>query len=832
MKICILIFLSVILVAGGAEPVRCQLASEGKALQQIIVGAGASDATKESAGELAEFLGRISGAEFKVEVGDGRTGLAVGCVSDFPKPPVAIDFGDGLLKREDYLLRSHGQGAYLIGASDLAVSHAVWDVLYRLGVRQFFPGETWEIVPSTPEPVIAVDALESPSFHTRRIWYNWGFWDHNQVPYEQWCRRNRAVKGFDLNSGHSYGNIWSANRAAFDAHPEFYAQIEGKREHRGGDTKFCIGDVGLRKLIVDYAVRTMKAQPNLDSLSMDPSDGGGWCECDKCKKIGSVSDRVVILANEVAVAINAIGVGTKAVGIYAYNEHSAPPSVRVHPQVIPSATTAFIRGGFSFDQIVEGWQAKGATMGVYDYLSVVAWDWNLPRGGKASSPASLANFLPHIHRMGVRFYDAESGDCWGPCGLGYYVASQLLWDINLAGKTDALVADFLEKSFGSARAPMQVFYDLITEDQQRRSPADLLGRMYRQLGIAREAAHDSAVLKRIEALILYTRHAELYYAFAAGKGSVDDVARHAYRMRGTMMVHSYGLWCRLISQQAALTLDHPLKDDSPFSREDIDRILAEGIANNEPVELNFESRTFSDKLVPAAEALKLTSVATGYFPQAPQDQQHYAIWIPEGAGSLDLDVTVNKVWANRQPKMTLTSPLEVSLQPVAEDESYLPDGKPRTLHLKTPFSGLHRVETLDGGDNTSIVWPTGMPVTIESGIDTPGITSHFRGEWTLVFYVPRGTKEIGGWASRIANWAPRISGTLVNPEGAVALDFASVDEGWFKVSVPKGMDGKIWRFKKSQGQRLLMTVPACLARSAGELLLPLEVVERDRAASE
>ncbi len=97
----------------------------------------------------------------------------------------------------------------------------------------------------------------------------------------------------------------------------------------------------------------------------------------------------------------------------------------------------------------------------------------------------------------------------------------------------------------------------------------------------------------------------------------------------------------------------------------------------------------------------------------------------------------------------------------------------------------------------------------------------------MVCYVPRGTRVIGGWASRIANWAPRISGTLVAPDGRVALDFASIDEGWFKVPVPEGQDGKLWTFRNNQGQRLLMTVPPYLARNGQELLLPVEVVEAD-----
>ena len=40
--------------------------------------------------------------------------------------------------------------------------------------------------------------------------------------------------------------------------------------------------------------------------------------------------------------------------------------------------------------------------------------------------------------------------------------------------------------------------------------------------------------------------------------------------------------------------------------------------------------------------------------------------------------------------------------------------------------------------------------------------------------------------------------------------------------------GKLWRFENCSGDKMLMTVPPYLARSAGELLLPREVVEKDQ----
>ncbi len=814
--------------AHGAESaaIAVELARDGKALLAVTVGERASEATKSVAAELASHLGRMSGAEFHVETGDGGGGIVIGRAGDFARLPFAATFGTGPLEREDYVLRSTDRGLYLVGATDKAVSHATWDLLYRLGYRQFFPGETWEVVPESAALKIAVDERQSPSFAARRIWYNWGFWGYNEKPYAQWCTRNRTIRGFELNSGHSYEGIIAAHRAEFEKHPEYLALVGGKREMRG-DAKFCIANPGLRKLVVNHAIAYFKTHPDADSISMDPSDGGGWCECDACQKMGGVSDRVVTLANEVAAAINAMGLGDKYVGIYAYNKHSAPPHVRVDPHVIPSATTAFIGGGLSFNYVVAGWQVRGATMGVYDYLSVVDWDWNLPRGGKGSRPAQVAQFLVSIHDKGVRFYDAESGDCWGPCGLGYYVASRVMWDVNEAKRVDAIVEDFLDKAFGKAKEPMHEFYRLINQDTQRRSPSDIVGRMYRQLDLARRATADAGVLKRIDDLILYTRHAELYYALANGSGSVEGVARHAYRMHKTEMVHSYGLWSKLLSQKAALTPGHPLKSEQPFTPEELSKILADGIAKNQPAEPGFVGVEFSGKLVPAAARLKFPAVAPGSFPTEAQDHQKYFIWMPEGGGSVDLKIAVQKVWANRMPKVELFSPLEVTSNAVATDESGRPDGVLRDITLKTPHGGLHRIVTVDGGDFTRIDWPRGMAVTVESGIDTPEVTSQFRGPCTLYFYVPRGTKIIGGWASRIANWAPRISGRLLDPAGGVAMDFAKVEEGYFSVAVPEGQDGKLWKFEQCIGQRLLMTVPPYLARSGEELLLPEEVIKAD-----
>ena len=63
----------------------------------------------------------------------------MGLVSDFEALPFEVALERNPFNREEYCLRSSASGLWLLGATDLAVQHAVWDCLFRLGHRQFFP---------------------------------------------------------------------------------------------------------------------------------------------------------------------------------------------------------------------------------------------------------------------------------------------------------------------------------------------------------------------------------------------------------------------------------------------------------------------------------------------------------------------------------------------------------------------------------------------------------------------------------------------------------------------------------------------------------------------
>jgi hypothetical protein len=809
--------------ATGASVEPARVAVKGSPVTSVVVGSKASDRVRAAGATLAEYLGRISSAKFKVIVGDGATGLAVGLAGDFPKLGLAgrlavRDVDD----REHYLLKSHSRGVHIIGATESAVEHAVWDLLYRLGHRQFFPGPTWEVIPRTPNLSIAVNADERPDYRARRIWYGFGLWDHNRKPYEQWCARNRAVLGFNLRTNHAYQGIIGANRKAFDANPEFYGLLDGKRT----STKICIGNPKLRALVAAHAIRYFEKRPDADSISMDPSDGGGWCQCDQCAKLGSVSDHALTLANAVADAVNR-RFKNKYVGMYAYSQHSPPPNIRVHPNVVISVATGFIRGGYTVDELIEGWAAKGATIGMREYYSVIMWSRNLPGRARGTNLEYLRKTIPHFHAKGARFMSAESGDCWGPCGLGYYLAARMLWDVDEAKRTDALVDDFLTRAFGPAAETMGKFYRLIDGANQPLLCDDLLGQMYRLLDKADKLADTSEIRARIGDLVLYTHYVELFRDYRSAKGverqaAFERLIRHSYRIRGTMMVHSKAIYRDVVRRDKQVAIPsgaewgvsearNPWKSSKSFSRAELKGILAAGIAKYKVVEI--KSVEFGMELVPATP-LKLAKVELGSAGSHGRGVQTFYTWIDKPSAPISLKVTGGLI-AHYRDRGDAKVELWRGEVRVANGATK-PDDVERTIVLQAKQTGLHKITVSDGNDATRVRWPDNTPMTIVSSRPAPANLSM---RWSLYFYVPKGAKTVGLFADG--------AGTLLDGSGNTLIKFDARKPGFHSIPVPKGQSGKLWKFHQCSGKRILLNVPPFLARSETELLLPKTIVDRD-----
>lgn len=812
--------------AAGAAAVTTKITENGRALLPIVISTQASEREKAAAQTLSEYLKRISGGDFKVEtsatLSPTTPGIVLGSAARFTPLPANFKLDDPTAA-EDYLLRSHAGGIALIGAGEMAVEHAVWDLLYHLGHRQFFPGEKWEVVPSTPSLSVAVDTFEHPDYNSRLIWPGFGYLPENRPGAAAWNARNRAVAGIRLSTGHAYGNIIRRNKAEFEKHPEYLT--------KPGGGKFCVSEPGLQQLVINDALAQFEKNPELQSISLDPSDGGGW-ESDSCKDAQvykSVTDRVITLANVVAEAVTK-KYPDKFIGLYAYNEHSPPPTIAVHPRVIPSIATSFIRGGFTLDELFAGWSEKATHLGVREYYSVSTWDRDLPGRARGSNLDYLKRTITDFNNKKSRFLTAEASDNWGPNGLGYYIAARLMWDTSEAANVEALTQDFLSKAFGTAKEPMGEFYRLIDGSNKPLLSNDLIGRMYRHLEKARQSTQDEAVHARLQDLALYTRYVELYSAYTQASGparqaAFEEVMRFVWRIRRTHMVHSLALWRDVASRDKAVKFPegvdyripepkNPWKSSEPYSAQEIQAFVTAGIANNKL--LDFAPASYSTELVPAAP-LNLTSGKAGSFNML-RGNQHFYTWVANTPSTLSFQASGGHIYQNRgEAKFELFPAAEAEMKSVALAE-VAPDKTARGVRLETNFPGMHQVTVSDGSAGTSIDWPQGVPMVFESSLEN---SPYFAGgRWTMYFYVPKGTKTVGGYRNGL--------GTILDGSGKAALKLTAEDNpGFWSVPVAPGQDGKLWTLSSVTGRVMLMTVPPYLARSAAELLLPKEVVEAD-----
>ena len=126
---------------------RTTLAEKGEARLSIVVSSQASDLIRQNATELADLLQQISGAEFKIQTGDGSSGLVLGLPQNLPGLPLNAAFGKSPFERDHYRLKSTDTGLYLVGATPTAVAFAVSDLLYQLGYRTIFRQTTGRSFP-------------------------------------------------------------------------------------------------------------------------------------------------------------------------------------------------------------------------------------------------------------------------------------------------------------------------------------------------------------------------------------------------------------------------------------------------------------------------------------------------------------------------------------------------------------------------------------------------------------------------------------------------------------------------------------------------------------
>ncbi|MFI5378789.1 MAG: DUF4838 domain-containing protein [Tepidisphaerales bacterium] len=820
--------------SGQGAAATLLLAKNGRPAMPVIVSPNASDATKAIAAELAGYLRQMAGAPFEIKTGDGSAGIILGTLAEFPDPALQepLRVRDGFDGSEAYAIRSEPGRLRLIGATDLGASHAAFRLLESLGCRWFFPGKTWEVVPHRPELSAGLNEVSRPAILARRIWYGYGFFPddaskagagrdaRSQADYRAWARHNRMASSFTVSAGHAWQSIILHNRAVFDAHPEYLALVKGKRQGE----QLCVSNPNVRELAIAYAREYLNRNPAADMVSMECSDGDGHCECDDCRKLGSISDRVFGLANDVARMVAREFPG-KMVGVLAYNQHCEPPGFALEPNVYVQLTHGFIRGRYTFDELADLWPATCRRMGFYEYFSVYLWDHDMLPGGVGANIAALRSSIAAHGAHGATSVDAESGDNWGLHGRGYYVANKLMWDPK--ADVGAILDDFYHQAFGPGAAAMKRYYERFDPGNEPLMSEPLLAEGFRDVQEAATLAKDRPdVQARLNDLKHYLRFVQLTWDLQREKDKENRkaatiaVLRLVCRTRFSYMNHWQALRHELASK-AAKEFGEPtwvLNDPSPkpwtndreYTAEETEKEFQEGLARFRPEPV--EQLTFSQDLVP---------VRFADAPQKESDQRYqgpgrYALYSLRGE-PLAMEIRTGIIAWYRDRAAARYTITDAAGAGVAQGR--LPqDGEIHALEIKVPRAGLYYLDFDDASAGWGVKVAAGKPCAII--LPRGRAMSHMGHMQTMYFYVPRGTRQIRYyWLGGAHN--------IHGPGGRPVIDVSSSGR-FVSIPVPEGEDGKPWSFSQlALGHLWFFNAPNMLAASPDALLIPRELSQKD-----
>lgn len=807
------------------------LARNGQALVPLVISENASQKTKDVAKELAQYLQKMSGASFAIETGDGSHGIVLGTLAQFPDRSLEkpLEVRNGFDGKEAFVIRTEPKRLRLIGTTELGASHAAFALLEASGCRWFFQAPEWEVIPSTPALRVNLQHDDRPAILARRIWYGGGFFERERdsrpvLDYAAWGRHNRMAHSFNVQCQHSWQTIIAQKKAAFQEHPEYLAWTGGKRQGE----QFCVSNPGLRQLVVEWALAYLKKNPAADMVSMEPSDGGGQCECGACRKLGTISDRVFGLANEVARAVAREFPG-KLVGLYAYHEHSEPPDFALEPNVYVQLTAGFTRGRYSFEELLEEWPRKCKKMGFYEYFSVWPWDYDQFPGGRANDTPYLHKQIPLYAQRGATSLDCESSANFGIHGRGYYIAEKLMW--NPKADVDALLADFYDKAFEPAAAPMRRYYERFDRGNKPLVSAHLLALGFRDVEEAsRLAANRPDVQARLDQIKHYLRSVQLRWQVdrATIKEKKKELTLAAitqgYRTRYSYMTHFVairGAWASDAAKEfnepswspSDPTPHKPWAVDRPYTHEETETEFREGLAFFQPDPV--EEKQFTQNLIP----VNFTGSTRGAPVPSVQTYQWtlpYALYSVSGE-ALDFNITPGTIVHYRDMAPAKWSITNAFGKRIANGRLPL-DGKRHPVTVQVPEAGLYFLAVDDSTAGWRIEVAPGRPASVM--MEPARRVEHAGWMQPMYFYVPKGTRELQYF------WAGKPH-RLHGPDGAVLKEVKTNGE-FVKVSVPPGADGKTWHFSQLMlGSLWLFNAPNNLAASPAALLVPKELADQD-----
>ena len=807
------------------------LAGIGLSAQRIIpiyADTRGDDSLAKLATILKEQLKRSSGDSFELRPaadynGTGFFLATAAATAGKAKPPVLL----GQSGAEAYWISANTLTAQIVGNTHMGVGHGIFAYLDFIGYRYYFANPAWHVIPANPVLFKNWAVVSAPSFFHRRIWYGYG--TNSKIAdadYNFWVLANRLGGTINAYFGHSYGNIIAYNRDTFLLHPEWFYPVMKKGTLPADDPKFDMSREDLIQFLIRNTEREIEKSmrektERYKMISMAPSDGPGTCNTPACQQLGTITDRVYYIVNRVAKAIRAKYPYT-LIGCMAYGEYSPPPTKKVEPNVFVGITTAFNNSKYTIDQLIDKWREAGAMLGIYDYFSWYAWDFDIPGQSLASRSRQMIASIRKYYNRNVKAYEGESSIGWISKGLGYYLAARQMWDVKADPETAR--QEFFKRCFGKAAEVMTRLWE---EWESYSFTLVREGDLARWIDYSNEAARletGTAVGQRLFQIRSYLHYLYLYRQYQLSKTEANLLAilSYGYRKLDDGSVSGYPAVFVLGGQSGipGMGLEENAKwktDRRQVTEAELNQWIA---ADRSRLKISQPVAT----IAPATSFRNVTGLQRFSKLIADSANRDAAYWMTnewvirirsKGAANY-LDFTGDFIGDSTNKKK-----YRITVYPYAADGkpdeskplfSYIYDKKQvkERISLARLPAGTY---TLIIEDPVKIFRMNFSPVIDHSMAMRPDRPVNVTGVYYGFLYVPEGTKRF--------NIVKQIVLHLVTPTGR-QLNFTDNKEEDIQVEVKDGETG-LWLVKPLNGKLYVEGIPPFFSTSAARMLIPAQV---------
>ena len=451
---------------------KVEVVKDRKSDYVILLPQNALPATVRAAKDLKEYIKKATGVELPVLRGNK---------SD--KPAIKVGFLK-VTEPEGFIIKAEGRDLHISGddskgdpevigfftSARTGTWYGVSAFLHQYaGVRWLFPGEKGEYVPQSKNLIFEGETVKKAPFMEFRKFGPIFFRDKARKKEDKeitiWARRNGTgySRGFD--GSHSW-RFWEESTDLFLKHPDFFPLINGRRQAAGGPyMKICTTNPGALDTFARYIINKQRKRTSL-MQTLSPSDGLGFCECDRCRALdtvrpdGSVSltDRIVTYCNEMAKRVNK-ELPDQHFGLYAYSVFADPP---VKTVLAPNITVMNVKNCSSISYYVPAerkkhleqllsWRKRLKRLYFYSY----------PEGmGGLDMPCANAESIKELYKnlvtADIRGFSMNLSSSMAACGLNHYLYARMAFDPNQ--DFEKLYADALNAAYGRNASLIRAYF--------------------------------------------------------------------------------------------------------------------------------------------------------------------------------------------------------------------------------------------------------------------------------------------------------------------------------------------------------------------------------------